>query len=184
MGYITRTEVRTAFLQRGPDVALKELRTVVASATTTVFDIFLSHSFRDAGTVAGIKAFLEQQGLRVYVDWIEDAELERASVNRHTAQRLRERMRNSKSLLFATSESSPDSRWRPWELGFFDGHKPEHVAILPLVTNSNDGFVGQEYLSLYPEVQWVYLNGRRRLHVLYRGVPMLLSSFVNRPVIK
>jgi len=41
----------------------------------------------------------------------------------------------------------------PWELGYFDGFMPGHVAILPLVKVPGAGSQGQEYLGLYPYVQ-------------------------------
>ncbi len=41
----------------------------------------------------------------------------------------------------------------PWELGFFDGHRPGHVAILPLVKAAGGSYTGQEYLGLYPYVE-------------------------------
>lgn len=69
-------------------------------------------------------------------------------------------MRQSKSLIFYTSENSPDSKWMPWELGFFDGNKPGHVAILPLVKTQGASFSGQEYLGLYPPVEEISLTDR------------------------
>ena len=41
----------------------------------------------------------------------------------------------------------------PWELGYFDGFKPRHVWILPLVAESDSEFKGQEYLGLYPPIE-------------------------------
>ena len=39
---------------------------------------------------------------------------------------LRQRMDHCRFLLFATSKASPDSKWMPWELGYFDGLRREH----------------------------------------------------------
>ena len=36
------------------------------------FDVFLSHSLRDALLIVGLKRLLEADGLSVYVDWISD----------------------------------------------------------------------------------------------------------------
>jgi hypothetical protein len=47
----------------------------------------------------------------------------------------------------------------PWELGYFDGIKPGHVWILPLVSRSDSEFNGQEYLGLYPPVENLSLTG-------------------------
>ena len=62
-------------------------------------------------------------------------------------------MRQSESLIFATSKASPSSKWMPWELGYFDGFRPNRIAVFPLVDNAGQRFVGQEYLGLYPVVE-------------------------------
>jgi hypothetical protein len=117
------------------------------------FDVFLSHSFKDADVILGLKRELEDFKFSVYVDWIVDKELERSMVTKDTAHLLRLRMQHCACLIFGTSENSPGSKWMPWELGYFDALKSK-VAILP-VTNqpdSSDNFYGQEYLGLYPYI--------------------------------
>lgn len=126
---------------------------VRAARADSRYDVFLSHCIRDAETIAGIKVTLEERGLSVYVDWMEDQQLDRTRVTAATAELLRVRMRQSQSLLFATSDSSPDSRWMPWELGYFDGLRQGRVAVLPLVAYDGQAFVGQEYIGLYPTVE-------------------------------
>ena len=64
--------------------------------------MFLSHSIRDATLILGLMGMLQASGLSVYVDWIEDAELDRENVNAATANRLRERMKTCRSLVYAT----------------------------------------------------------------------------------
>jgi len=114
------------------------------------FDIFLSHASSDADLILGVKVLLEEQGLKVYVDWITDAHLDRSHVTPETADLLRRRMRQSKSLIFVATSAASQSKWMPWELGYFDGFRPDHVAILPLADNPQERFQGQEYLALYP----------------------------------
>lgn len=116
------------------------------------FDIFLSHSYSDKDIIPQLKKQLESFGYSVYVDWINDRFLSREQVNKATAEVLQKRMKQSKCLLFATSENSSDSKWMPWELGYFDGIKNKMVAILPLKKEFNgfqNDFKGQEYLGLY-----------------------------------
>lgn len=117
------------------------------------FDIFLSHASKDADLILGVKAILEGLGHKVYVDWVEDTQLSREKVNADTADILRKRMRQSNSLVWVATEAASESKWMPWELGYFDGFKPKHVAILPLVDNAADTFKGQEYLALYPIIR-------------------------------
>jgi hypothetical protein len=156
MPFVTLDEVRSAFhrsnqrlvVKKSADRILRE--SVDAFAGGKSYDIFLSHCFKDAETIAGVKAWLEEQGQTVYVDWIDDAQVDRSNVTAATAALLRERLRASMSLLFATSEASPSSKWMPWELGYFDGFRPGRVAVLPIVERAGGTFVGQEYLGLYP----------------------------------
>ena len=134
------------------------LREASSGRPSQYFDVFLSHSFLDAELVLRLKELLEDTGLTVYVDWIDDNDFDRRRVTPATADRLRLRMEHSRSLIFAVTESSPSSKWMPWELGYFDGHKSGHVAILPLV-DASPTFLGQEYVGLYPHVKVSDLSG-------------------------
>ena len=69
-----------------------EIRQSASTSIDTVFDVFLSHSYEDAEVIAGVKGLIEDQGLSVYVDWIEDFEADRSHVTAATAKMLRRRM--------------------------------------------------------------------------------------------
>ncbi|WP_290791843.1 toll/interleukin-1 receptor domain-containing protein [Flavihumibacter sp. UBA7668] len=119
---------------------------------TNAFDIFLSHSSKDAKIILGILKKLNDLGYRVYVDWVDDPQLDRNSVTEATAEKLRERINQSKSLLYVTTLNAEGSKWMPWELGYMDGKK-EKASILPVFeteTSSSHTFKGQEYLGIYP----------------------------------
>lgn len=116
------------------------------------YDIFLSHAFLDAQEIYGLKIILEEAGFTVYVDWYEDSHLERGKVTKETAVVIRKRMQSCKTLIFAITENSGDSKWMLWELGYFDGLK-DKVAVLGLIENSGDSFQDQEFLELYPFVE-------------------------------
>jgi len=117
------------------------------------FDIFLSHSYQDKEIIPALKNELENMGYSVYVDWISDGCISRnKDINKETALILQKRMKQSKCLIYATSDNSQQSRWMPWELGYFDGIKDKMVGILPIkryVNNFQDDFKGEEYLGLY-----------------------------------
>ena len=130
------------------------------------FDIFLSHSYADKDYIAELKKILESYGYSVYVDWITDGvKLSRSNVTKDTAETIRRRMRQSKSMIFATSSNSPNSKWMPWELGCFDGLRNSKIAILPIMDNTDDKFIGQEYLSLYPYITEEGISTRKTLWV-------------------
>lgn len=161
MAYITRDQaVQAARSQlRTLDLAAADLRKSAGTPLTARFDIFLSHSSEDADVIAGVKILLESDGLSVYVDWLQDPQLDRSHVSAATAATLRKRMRGCGYLLYASSRSSSASRWMPWELGYFDGQRPDCVGILPIVAAASDSFDGIEYLGLYPLIERVHLEG-------------------------
>jgi hypothetical protein len=134
-------------VSKSADTLLRE----AATTADTSFDVFLSHSVKDADVILGIVAVLKQQGLKVYVDWIVDPQMDRSRVTPETAERLRRRMRQSASLIYAHSYQSGSSKWMPWELGYFDGFRSA-VAVLPIAQTTQESFAGQEYLGLYPYI--------------------------------
>lgn len=144
------------------------------------YDVFLSHAYQDADVILGVKKIIESLGLIVYVDWVEDGALDRTKVTAKTAEILRARLRQCASLVYVHTAQSPDSKWMPWELGYFDGFKPTFVWILPLVTSYDSEFKKQEYLGLYPTVdKLASLPGRLNLgfpEVRSHGSPVTLAE--------
>ena len=130
MAYVTVAQavgaVRASYSTRS--VAESQMVKSAGAAMTTNYDIFLSHAHEDAEVIAGVRILIEQEGLSVYVDWIEDPQADRSQVTPRTADILRQRMDHCRFLVFATSKASPDSKWMPWELGYFDGLRREHVV--------------------------------------------------------
>lgn len=164
MAFFTKSEARAAARRAMRNRSLGEIMTELreSSKRATRFDVFLSHSINDAELVLGVKVLLEEMGKTVYVDWVDDPELDRSQVNKHTAERQRGRMKQSESLLYIATENATNSKWMPWELAYFDGHKPNKVAILPVLEKENQKFGGQEYLGLYPTVDKNSLTGPSR----------------------
>lgn len=158
MSFYTANELRTR--SGGLTASAAALALARASTVRTGgFDVFLSHSFRDASVILGLKRLLEADGLSVYVDWVSDPHLDRTKVSAATAASLRERMKGCRSLVYATSHNASASRWMPWELGLFDGtHGSERVAICPIVAGTGS-YPGEEYLGLYKTLQKVRDGG-------------------------
>lgn len=176
VSYYTKAEARgfasTKIQKSATRDSRRILREAVQAATNEdSFDIFLSHASHDSDLILGVKGLLEGLGFRVYVDWVDDPQLDRSKVSKESADLLRRRMRQSKSLVWAATEAASDSKWMPWELGYFDGFKPNQVAILPLVNNASDTFKGQEYLDLYPVIRKnTYTDGQQDVFVEEAGV--------------
>lgn len=155
--HFTKAEARAAaeratrqFVARSAGQILDSVRANTLDSET--FDIFLSHAIADAELVLGVKQLLEQQGATVYVDWSHDRRLDRSRVNAETAALLRQRMRQSKSLIYLATDAATTSKWMPWELGFFDGYRTGGVAIMLVLDRETDCFAGQECLGLYLRV--------------------------------
>lgn len=161
MAFITKSEARTAAFNA---TRFRSAQSILTSSLENhkeaePFDIFLSHSSDDQKLVLGVMKLLQEQGLTVYVDWVVDDLLDRNSVNKNTANTLRDRMKHANSMIYMATDNSTYSKWMPWELGFFDGYKPDHIAILPVLDSENQKFEGQEYLTLYPLVSKYTQNG-------------------------
>lgn len=133
--------------------SLYEARAFSRKADTNenvTYDIFLSYNINDKSVVKGIFADLESRGYRVYLDFVVDPHLIRENCSKETARLLRERLRHSTSLIYASSINALQSKWMAWELGEMDGRGCK-CFILPV---SNDGstkeFEQKEYLKLFP----------------------------------
>jgi hypothetical protein len=149
------------FMQKSASTIILEERKI---SMTQSFDVFLSHSYLDKELIIGLKGELNKLHYSVYVDWIADEELDRRKVSKETADTIRKRMKNCKCLFFATSVNSTNSKWMPWECGYFDGLKG-YVAILPVAKTSQSTYNGQEYLGLYPFVDKATSNGKEALWI-------------------
>lgn len=92
------------------EVAARFLANERRSASTTAsYDIFLSHASEDAIIIKAVRDELVEAGFTVYVDWIDDPQLDRSHVNTGTAAQLRERM-NSANASFSPLRARRENR--------------------------------------------------------------------------
>ncbi|MGB8315870.1 MAG: toll/interleukin-1 receptor domain-containing protein [Aestuariivirga sp.] len=144
MAYLTETEIleRAARITRPLRKSAGQILLEATASADESFDVFLSHSSAEPEEILlGVKAVLEDRGIKVYVDKYSDPQLTPDEVTPETAELLRSRMRCSNALLYLYSRHSQKSRWMPWELGFFDGLKG-NVGILPVTQNQEETFKG------------------------------------------
>lgn len=140
------------------------------------YDLFISHSFSDKDLVVGLRYLFDKAGYKVYIDWIEDSHLNRNNVTKQTAAVIKNRIKCCKGLAYISTENITSSKWCPWELGVADGMLNQ-VCILPVM---NSQFKGQEYLSLYPYMDyqkvlnsekyefWIYDPDNRDSYIILR----------------
>ena len=165
MALLTKSELIRGYQKRAYSFSVGESFQKTAAANELIretkafqhskrYDIFLSHSYSDARIIKELRDILVGLGFSVYVDWIEDSDLNRGKVTKLTALVIRNRMNNCRCLLYATSDAAKKSVWMPWELGYMDAKTRQRVAIVPIVEESEKTkeFKGQEYLGIYPYV--------------------------------
>ena len=121
--------------------------------STNTYDVFISYSWNDRKFAETVVGLLKKCGYTVYIDYSEQ-KLDRKSVDSTTAQRLIDKMKRCRALLFLYSPGSSVSKWCPWEIGVFSGLRNLRCANLPVVDKDGDNFKNREYLELYPYVDY------------------------------
>lgn len=125
---------------------------------------FLCHSHQDEELVKGLIVVFQEQGLTLYVDWL-DHEM-RETPNQKTARKIQAKIQSSDVFLFLATANSRASRWCPWEIGFADARQ-KGIFIIP--TEDNYITYGNEYLQLYPKVDKGSADGRSGYGVFQPG---------------
>lgn len=125
------------------------------------YDVFVCYNWNDRFFALKIVWLLEQCGYSVYIDSF-DSKLNRQSVSKKTAERLFNIMKKSKGLLYVYSHSSAVSRWCAWEIGVFSGKKNFRCANLPIIETDNEEYKTQEYLELYPYIEYETIEGTQK----------------------
>lgn len=109
------------------------------------YDLFLSHSSFDSELLLSLKSVLNHCNINVYVDWVSDRNaLKRELTNANTAKTIIERLKSSKALLYIHTQASQNSKWTPWELGFFHALKGKICIYNP------NNIEKAPYLDIYP----------------------------------
>lgn len=120
-------------------------------------NVFLSHSSQDIDKLESVISFLEEYGVKVYIDKT-DNNLPRVT-SIETAQILKDNIKKSDKFIVLVSENSKNSKWIPWELGIADIAKSNpNIALLP-TTENFPSWVNQEYMGLYSKVSRGNLEG-------------------------
>jgi len=142
-----------------------ENASISKKASSQKCDVFLSHSSKDKDDLPAVIKFLEQHGVKVYVDKADDDLPKKTTAE--TGAKIKGRIAECKKFIVLVSENSKESKWIPWELGIGDEKKKiNNVALLPISDNSSAGWPEQEYLGLYPRIindyyyleNWVVFN--------------------------
>lgn len=113
------------------------------------YDLFLSHSSIDKEELLKLKSSLNSEDLNVYIDWVNDRDaLSRELTNVDTAKVIIERLKSSKALMYIHTASSFESKWTPWELGYFHALNKKICVYMPDSTIEKP-----PYLDIYHRVE-------------------------------
>jgi hypothetical protein len=136
--------------------------------TACITSVFLSHSHYDKDVVMQAKSFFENLGIAVYIDWADKTMPE--VPNGITAQNIKNKIakENDKFVLLATN-NAVNSKWCNWEVGIGDSFKlpSGKIAILPLADNNTDDWKGNEYLQIYPRIEYFNNNNNSYYFVVF-----------------
>jgi hypothetical protein len=120
--------------------------------------IFLSHKHDEHSILQDVIAFLKDEGVDVYVDWMDPSMP--AYTNSETAHKLKQRIKVADKFILVATQYAIDSKWCNWELGLGDAAKYiKHIALLP-INKTNQSFKGAEYLKIYPYIDYEDGNGK------------------------
>lgn len=114
--------------------------------------VFLSHKHDEHQILQDVVAFLKEEGVDVYIDWMDPSMP--AYTNAETAHKLKQRIKVSDKFILVATQDAIDSKWCNWELGLGDAEKYiDNIALFPV--NRNDrSFYGSEYLKIYPRIEY------------------------------
>ena len=144
--------------------SLKETRLFSSGIKSTLKPtVFLSHKHDDLNELKGVIGLFNDYGVKVYIDTMDNKMPKETSAD--TAKRIKEVIKNCNKFILLATDKSIDSIWCNWELGIGDVNKYiDNIAILPIKNKGtyDSEFIGNEYLLIYPKIQFVQNNSIRR----------------------
>lgn len=153
MSYITESQLsqyrnRTKTFSSENIVNLKESYNRDTSSPM----IFLSHKHDENNILQDAVAFLKEEGVDIYIDWMDPTMP--AYTNADTAHKLKQRIKAADKFILVATPDAINSKWCNWELGLGDADKYiNNIALFPI--NRGDRlFYGSEYLKIYPRIEY------------------------------
>jgi hypothetical protein len=114
--------------------------------------VFLSHKHEELSILQDVVAFLNTEGVEIYVDWM-DQDMP-AYTSAKTAILLKEKIKVSNKFILIATPAAINSKWCNWELGLGDAAKYlKHIALFP-INRTTENFKDAEYLRIYPYIEY------------------------------
>ena len=147
----------TRYFSKAVTESLNEFSSESKTGKTT---IFLSHKHDEKKELDSVISFLKKINVNVYVDWLDEGMPKTTSGK--TATRIKLKIKENDKFIFLATEGAINSKWCNWELGFGDSHKfDRNIALFP-VRDDGYNFSGNEYLQIYPRIEYVSRNSVSR----------------------
>lgn len=145
--------------------------------------VFLSHAHSDKDLVQQAQIIFKNLGIEVYVDWMDESMPQVCSGI--TANNIKAKIQANEKFVLLASDRAIASKWCNWEVGIGDTYKlsKDNLLIVP-IAESRDSWAGNEYLQLYPHLQYLLSNdGQKRYYVKYPdGQTVVFSSWLKSMV--
>lgn len=142
------------------------------------YDLFLSHSSLDTEVLLELKTTLNTADINVFIDWVSDrSSLKRELTNVNTANVIVERLKNSSALMYIHTIASLNSKWAPWEIGYFHALKnkicvyfkdntetiPPYLEIYPTASYKDGTFIISDKGKDYNIKEWIAIENDCKL---------------------
>lgn len=125
--YMTET---TEFYKTPQDLA-EELENDKSIQNRKQYDVFVSHSSKDAEIVRDVIKVLNKMKRVCYCDWVSDDDfLKRSMVSDYTREVLKKRMHQSKCIVYVSTPNSRESEWVKWELGYYETCVKREIYVI------------------------------------------------------
>jgi hypothetical protein len=165
MSIITEAELRGfRNIDRSSSKSLNESLLEYKSINeTNKTNIFLSHKHDELEYLDGAIALFRSLNINIYVDWL-DEEMPKTTSG-ETATIIKEKIKQCDKFILLATEAAIASIWCNWELGLGDAAKYiKNIALFP-VRKVNQNYTGNEYLQIYPSIEYrdgtsTYLGGK------------------------
>lgn len=116
-----------------PQALAKKLQDDKSVQSVKRYDLFISHSSKDRSFVRQVVEKANTIGLNCYVDWTADNDfLKRSMVSEYTKEVLKVRMKQSKHLLYLSSDKSRRSEWVSFELDYYKNYLQREILMIIL----------------------------------------------------
>jgi hypothetical protein len=165
---ISQYDLRSA---AGRNISLKNQRSRGYGQKTG----FLCHSHKDRDLAFGLQQWLKEQGLDLYIDWLDPYMPDNPDGT--TADRIRTVIKGADVFIFLATNDSMVSRWCPWELGFADGVKRNDQIAVIATRDASGNYYGNEYLQLYRRIDQATAGNALYWYPKGSSYPQSLTNF-------